>query len=229
MYNKSCNKNIDDLTDGGTGMKQIICFGDSNTYGYIPETGKRYPWGIRWTSILSEKLGNDDFRVVEEGLCGRTTVFEDPLRDGRCGVRSFPTILETHAPSEEDVVVIMLGTNDCKTAYGASPELIALGAGKLLGQIRAFSEKTKIILVSPIHLGKKVWQSGFDPEFSEKSVDVSLRLSEEYRKLSERADVFFLDASEYAQPSEADQEHMNEEGHRNFAEAVYRKIIEIAA
>ena len=38
-------------------MKQIICFGDSNTYGYIPGTGKRYPWGIRWTSILNEKLG----------------------------------------------------------------------------------------------------------------------------------------------------------------------------
>lgn len=46
-------------------MKQIICFGDSNTYGYIPGTGKRYPWGIRWTSILNEKLGFENYRVVE--------------------------------------------------------------------------------------------------------------------------------------------------------------------
>ena len=46
-------------------MKQIICFGDSNTYGYIPGTGKRYPWGIRWTSILNEKLGFENVFIQE--------------------------------------------------------------------------------------------------------------------------------------------------------------------
>lgn len=91
-------------------MKQILCFGDSNTWGLIPKTGERFPWGIRWTSILSEKLGQDKYHVVEEGLCGRTTVFDDPLRDGRCGVKVLPTLLESHDPI--DLSIIMLGTND---------------------------------------------------------------------------------------------------------------------
>ena len=49
------------------------CYGDSNTWGLIPGTKERYPWGRRWTSILQEKLGNADVHVIEEGLCGGTT------------------------------------------------------------------------------------------------------------------------------------------------------------
>ena len=66
-------------------MKQILCFGDSNTWGYDPKSGKRFAWGIRWTSIVQEELGFDKYHVIEEGLCGRTTVFEDELRAGRRG------------------------------------------------------------------------------------------------------------------------------------------------
>ena len=76
-------------------MKQILCFGDSNTWGLIPKTNKRYEWGVRWTSLLNESLNDKKeggYRVIEEGLCGRTTVFDDPLRDGRNGVKILPTI-----------------------------------------------------------------------------------------------------------------------------------------
>lgn len=97
-------------------MKQILCFGDSNTWGLDGETGKRFPWEERWTGILQEKLADRDIRIVEEGLCGRTTIFEDPLRLGRRGTELLPTLLETHTP---DAVVLMLGTNDCKTIFGA--------------------------------------------------------------------------------------------------------------
>ena len=83
----------------------ILCFGDSNTYGYIPENGERYPWGVRWTSLLNEKLGYGKYHIEEEGLCGRTTVFDDPLRDGRRGTELLSVILETHKPV--DVVVLM--------------------------------------------------------------------------------------------------------------------------
>ena len=83
-------------------MQQVLCFGDSNTWGYNPENGERFPWGIRWTSILQQKLANKDIRIIEEGLCGRTTVFEDPLRQGRKGVSLFPTLLETHTGEYSD-------------------------------------------------------------------------------------------------------------------------------
>lgn len=88
-------------------MKQILCFGDSNTWGLIPKTSERFPWGIRWTSILSEKLGQGKYHVVEEGLCGRTTVFDDPLRDGRCGVKALPTLLESHDPIDLSIPPIV--------------------------------------------------------------------------------------------------------------------------
>ena len=102
-------------------MKQILCFGDSNTWGYDGESRERLPWGVRWTSLLQEKLNKEEYRVIEEGLCGRTTVFEDPLRDGRKGTALLPTLLETHA--QADVITLMLGTNDCKTVFGASADV----------------------------------------------------------------------------------------------------------
>ena len=98
-------------------MKQILCFGDSNTYGYKPDKSGRFSWGVRWTSILAEKFGRD-VNVIEEGLCGRTTIFDDVFRAGRNGSESFPAILESHTPL--DLIIIMLGTNDCKTVYGAT-------------------------------------------------------------------------------------------------------------
>ena len=65
-------------------MKQILCFGDSNTYGYKPDKSGRFSCGVRWTSILAEKFGRD-VNVIEEGLCGRTTIFDDVFRAGRNG------------------------------------------------------------------------------------------------------------------------------------------------
>lgn len=205
-------------------MKQILCFGDSNTFGLVPGENARYPWGVRWTSILNEKLGLQEYRVIEEGLCGRTSIFDDPLRDGRNSVRFLPTLLESHSPL--DLVTVMLGTNDCKSLFGASAQVIAHGIRRLIGQIRQYAPQSRILIVSPIHLGERVWESGFDPEFSRDSVQVSKELAEAYRKVAEAEKVEFLDASQYAYPSEKDQEHMTEEGHRNLAEAVYRIIEE---
>lgn len=76
-------------------MKQLLCYGDSNTWGLIPGTKDRYSWGVRWTSILQEHLQKKDVRVLEEGLCGRTTVFEDCYRNDRRGLATLPFILES--------------------------------------------------------------------------------------------------------------------------------------
>lgn len=96
-------------------MKTILCFGDSNTYGYIPETAGRYPEDIRWTGVLNSKVRDLGYRVIEEGLVGRTSIFPDQLRPGRRGSDFLPVLLESHYPV--DSIVLMLGTNDCKTVY----------------------------------------------------------------------------------------------------------------
>ena len=126
-------------------MKQILCFGDSNTWGYDGESRERLPWGVRWTSLLQEKLNKEEYRVIEEGLCGRTTVFEDPLRDGRKGTALLPTLLETHA--QADVITLMLGTNDCKTVFGASADVNRKGNHKIAGSGPGICAKSE----SPSH------------------------------------------------------------------------------
>lgn len=204
-------------------MKQIICFGDSNTWGYDGESKERLPWGKRWTSLLQEKLIGDDIRIIEEGLCGRTSIFEDPLREGRKGTALLPVLLETHATA--DLLILMLGTNDCKTIFKASAQVIASGMERLIDQAKRLSPQTKILLISPITLGEKVWQEGYDPEFSRESVEVSKALSAEFKKLAEKKGIFFLDAAKIVSCCEADQEHMNAEGHSKFADALYEKLM----
>ena len=206
-------------------MKQILCFGDSNTYGLIPRKGGRYEWTVRWTGILNEKLGVDNYHVIEEGLCGRTTIFDDPLRDYRNGFKLLPAVLETN--ENPDVIVLMLGTNDCKTVYGATSEVIGLGIERLIRLIKLYSSRSKILLISPIHFGDKVWQREYDPEFSKASIEVNEGLAVVYRGIADKENIFYLDASSVATPSDEDQEHMNEEGHAALAEAVYEKIKEL--
>lgn len=203
-------------------MKQILCFGDSNTYGLIPGTGGRYGWNVRWTSILDEKIRDKGYRVIEEGLCGRTTVFDDPLRDGRRGTEILTILLETHKPV--DTVILMLGTNDCKTVYDASAEVIGRGIERLLNQIEKFDSNIKVLLVSPIELGNKIWEEGYDPEFNQTSVETSKELPKVYEKIAQRKNIYFLPASKYANPSNTDREHLDENGHRELAGAIINKI-----
>lgn len=207
-------------------MREILCFGDSNTYGYIPghyeKAPARYPWGIRWTSLLNEKLGKEDYRVIEEGLCGRTTVFEDSFWAYRNGSEMLPAILETH--QNVDLVILMLGTNDCKAVYGTTPEIIGRGIEKLIRQLREYAPESQLLLVSPIHLGEDVWKSEYDPEFSMESVDISKGLEAVYQRIADKEGIPFLAASSVAQPSKTDEEHMDEENHALFAQAVYQKI-----
>ena len=91
--------------------KTIVAFGDSNTHGYCSQTGGRFSEEERWTCLLEKYLGGE-YRVMEEGLSGRTTVFEDPLFEGLSGLSAISPCLLTHEPV--DLLIIMLGTNDTK-------------------------------------------------------------------------------------------------------------------
>lgn len=102
----------------------ILCFGDSNTYGYRPDGTGRFDEKTRWTCLLQKKFGNGH-RIIEEGLCGRTTIFSDAFREGRRGLDQIGITIETHNPI--DLLVLMLGTNDCKTRFNASSKTIAKG------------------------------------------------------------------------------------------------------
>jgi predicted transcriptional regulator YdeE len=78
--------------------------------------------------------------------------------------------------------------------------------------------------MSPIHLGEDVWKTEYDPEFSPQSVEVSRQLRAEYEKIAERHDCYFLAASDVAEPSAADREHLDEKGHKALSYAVFREV-----
>lgn len=202
-------------------LKQLLCFGDSNTWGLIPKTNERYPWGVRWTSILQEKLQN--VRILEEGLCGRTTIFDDAYRKNRNGLESLPEILESNYPI--DAAIIMLGTNDCKSYYNSNPFKIAKGLGLCIDEFSKYISPEKILVVSPIFLGENVWKEEYDPEFDTNSVKTAKALHNEYKIIAYEKNTNIISAADYVQPSETDQEHLTAQGHKILANAIFNAVV----
>ena len=132
----------------------ILCFGDSNTYGYRPDGTGRFDEKTRWTCLLQKKFGNRH-RIIEEGLCGRTTIFSDAFREGRRGLDQIGITIETHNPI--DLLILMLGTNDCKTRFNASSKTIAKGLIQVIEKAKKYSSQPfELLIISPIHLGNGV-------------------------------------------------------------------------
>lgn len=207
-------------------MKTVLCYGDSNTYGYDPVTGMRYPRNVRWTGILQELLG-DEFYVVEEGCNGRTTVFEDLEEPWKNGLFHLKPCLNSHKPV--DIVIMMLGSNDLKDKYHATAEMIAEGAETLVKEIELFlTEKQgfcpKIILVAPPVIGEGITTSMFQTRFDETAITRSLQFEELYREVAHQNRCFFFNAAQYVTSSEEDSLHLMPEEHKKLAEALYNFI-----
>ena len=197
-------------------MKNILCFGDSNTWGYTPGTAARYAPDQRWTGVMQAALGAD-WRVLEDGLNGRTTVYDDPWSPWRIGKESLPFSLAAQKPL--DLLILMLGTNDLKftDAFGA-----AKGAETLISVARmvharkdsspAFPNGLKILLVSPILIHPCVAN---DPYGTLRGgAEESRRFAEYFRHVAKVQGAAFFDAASVAQPSPIDGVHMDPESHR---------------
>lgn len=201
-------------------MKQILAFGDSNTWGLIPGTGERYPEHIRWTGILRKAVVPYGYRVLEDGVCGRTTVFQDPFRSGRKGVDA----IAQYEREDLAAVVLMLGTNDCKTVFRASPEEIGRGLEQCLIRFESFLSPDRILVVSPLLLGNDVWLPDKDPAFDRQSVKTCVALKDVYARIAQKRGSAFLAASDHVSACHADEEHLNAEGHERLAAAILQAL-----
>jgi len=205
---------------------RILCFGDSNTWGYMP-TGGRYDDETRWPMRMQRVLG-EKYTVIEEGLNGRTTVFDDPVEGGyKSGAAYLPVCLMSHNPL--DAVVIMLGSNDTKQRFGMNAKTIGEGIMQLVRLARLYAvnengEPPRIIINAPAPFLDTIMQAGHGPCFGPQSIGVSFDLIKEYERVAKLLRCDYFDASDSAEVSSIDAVHLTRNGHLRLGEAMADKI-----
>jgi len=210
--------------------KHIVCFGDSNTHGYCADPmdcadrGDRFNEDERWTCLLQKALG-DEYLVLEEGLSGRTTVFNDPLHECMSGLDVIYSTLMTHEPV--DLLIIMLGTNDTKDRFCASPECIAIGLERLAMKAETVpcwkNGKPNILVIAPPHIGEKLNDGAMGVHCHERSTKLAPLYAEKCRLHGWS----FMDAEGVAEFNDVDFMHYSAKGHRQLAQTLTGKVPEL--
>jgi len=207
-------------------MKSILCYGDSNTWGCIPLAGpglaSRFPPERRWPGVLRRELG-DGYWVVEAGLSGRTTVWDDPLEPHRNGRQLLLPTLLTHRPL--GLVIIMLGTNDLKRRLGGSASEIAAGAGILVDVVAgsgcgAEGGAPQTLLICPPPVGRL---DPLDDEF-EGATEKSRQLAGHFAAAAAARSCAFLDAGSVISSSDVDGIHLEAPEHERLGLAVAEQV-----
>ncbi|WP_033827068.1 GDSL-type esterase/lipase family protein [Bacillus andreraoultii] len=210
-------------------VKRIVCFGDSNTWGYNAIDDSRFPEGVRWTSLLANLLG-DEFQVVEEGLSGRTSVIDDPLFEGLNGLNYIHPCLMSHVPFE--LVIIMLGTNDTKERFNLTAYNIAQGITRLAVKAKMIATNScgpnsKVLVIAPPPIGKEYIHSEVGKSMGRGCDRKSEEFPEYLNDLLQEQAIHFLNTRGLVPMNTIDYMHLDETGHRMLVELVYRKIKEI--
>ncbi len=209
--------------------KHIVCFGDSNTYGYradaVGERFMRYDESERYTTRLQALLG-EEYLVIEEGLCGRTTVFEDALTEGLSGISYITPCLRSHSPV--DLLIIMLGTNDVKERFGVSAQCIGEGMHRLLQKAihsDCWADAPHILVVAPPHIGEGVKDTAVFGFMGEGCVEKSRELAYFYKERATALGCDFIDANVIQNAfTDIDHMHLTAKAHEELAEILSEYI-----
>ena len=218
-------------------MRTILCYGDSNTFGVAVDRphfcGFNTRYDERWTMTLSADLGAE-YRVIEEGLGGRTTVYGTGDVAWKNGEPYLYPCLLSHRPL--NLVAIMLGTNDLRVEFGVTEDTLGDGVERLIDIIQACPKcgymgvPPKILVIAPTLLTKpEVIQSGYNDRGGERGERLSQAFAEKYRAVAEKKGCYFMDCKEFALPLDKDGMHLGLEAHVRLGHAVADKIREIYA
>lgn len=210
--------------------KTIVCFGDSNTHGYCSENGERFSSKERYPGVLKALLP-DNFYIAEEGLSGRTTVFEDPLFESLSGLSAVNQCLLTHEPV--DLLIIMLGTNDTKARFNATPYNIAQGLERIIKKAKSITDawrnEPNILIIAPPPIEAEYINTDIADAMGSGCDKKSLELSRHYKTVAVRNGCHFLDAGaiEGIGMHPADFMHLNLQSHTLLANEVFKILPQI--
>ena len=206
-------------------MKRILCYGDSNTWGYDPLTTDRFDANTRWTRVLGKSLGGA-YEVIEEGLNGRTTVWDDPIEGFKNGKDYLIPCLESHRPL--DLVIILLGTNDLKARFNVPAYDIAEGARVLVGMVQASQagvggRAPQVLLLAP---PPTTMLSEYADMFAG-AEEKSLKFASYFARIAQEMGCAFLDTGTAIVSSPLDGIHFEAREHRKLGQAVAVKVREL--
>ena len=212
--------------------KHIVCLGDSNTHGYCADPadcadgGIRFNENERWTCRLQKLLG-DDYLVVEEGLSGRTTCFDDPLHEGLSALQYITPCLKSH--EFVDLLIIMLGTNDVKDRFAVNACCVGYAMARLVKKAMATEcwgdKKPNILVIAPPHIGEGMPESDVGPSMGDYCVEKSRQLAKCYKEQCDLIGCHFLDAEEMGcEFNQIDYMHLTNKGHATLAEGLAKFV-----
>lgn len=183
-------------------MKKILCFGDSNTFGFNPSNFNRYSISERWSGILSQK-----YNVVEKG-CNNRTCFNN-----KAELNSLETIIKYIDNNITDLI-LQIGINDLQFQYNITLENFEIGLENL---IRLINPKINIVLLCPNVIDRCILSSNFSSLFNEKSIEKSKNLIEIYKKISKKYNCHLINLNDYLTLSNRDGLHYDIENHKILA------------
>ena len=213
-------------------IKQILCYGDSNTYGTIgrwfesDEPSERFDENTRWTCILQKELG-ENYHVIEEGLGGRTTIYSPENEPWKNGETYLTPCLLSHRPL--DLVILMLGTNDLHVKKDLTKDTLDIGIRRLVDLVQSLlkagekNQPPKILLIAPpdVRPSAENGRTAVYPKFrAEIGRELSLAFPALYEKVAKEKGCFFMNSQLYTCPCPADGVHFDSESHIRFGKAV---------
>ena len=194
-------------------MKKIVCYGDSNTFGYNPTDGTQYEENIRWTSLLQKKF-ETEYEIINEGMCDRTGFVINPRGFLFSAQRHFPKMLLK--TDSIDILILAIGTNDLQFQYSVSMGTIEKGLENL---IKIAQRKVKnIIVIPPVILNEKVLKGYFNCQFDETSIVKSRKIGRIFRQIAGANHCNYFDINKIANPSDTDGLHYDEDSHKLIAD-----------
>ena len=188
--------------------RRLLCYGDSNTYGYNPRSylGGRYPKSVRWTALLDA----EGWEVINQGENGRSI----PQLD-----QEIKTAVQTILSAKTEAAVIMLGSNDLLQCPGLTAENCGGRMERFLTSFLAETPATlKIALVAPPPMELGAWVS------DQRTIETSHQLAECYEAVAHRLGIAFADAGAWNVGLAYDGVHFSEEGHLAFAKGMRKAL-----
>lgn len=205
-------------------MKKILCYGDSNTFGFIPKICGRYDKNTRWSGRLSELL-KDNYEVIEEGMNNRTGFFKNPEGLKQSGGEYLSIYLQNH--KDIDICILALGTNDAQFFYNLDRKSAELGLMNLISAIREVNSDTKIVIVPPVKITENILYSGFAMMFNSDSIEKIREVFEVFKIVADKENCYYFDFNEIVSPSQEDGIHYSEASHKIIADKLSEYILKI--